>query len=263
MDFSEKNYETILITPEFGQEILENHSNYRKISEKRVKLYADSILKNKWKISQPLIFDENGKLCDGQNRIKAVIDTGMPQWFIIICGFPVDSIDTLDNGQPRTANQVLSFQREDAHSRAAQILRATKLMPNHKGAVVLNSDLTELWDKYEDYVRFVCQLIPKKQKGFSSAPFNAAIVRALMNHPDKEETIKTLVKEAMTGQFDKSLNSGSLMKMLLSTTQYGGKGLADLYLRSCRIIKAEIDNIRISKVYTPTEDPFPLPVKFQ
>lgn len=263
MNFAEKNYETILITPELGKDILSNHNNYRRLNAKRVRVYMDSMVNGGWRLSQPILFDENGKLCDGQHRIQAVIDSGIPQWFIIICGIPSESISSLDNGQPRTANQVLMFERSDAYSRAAQIVRAIKLMPNHKFQVLLNSELPELWDKYYEYVSFVCTLIPTKQKGFSKSGFNAALARSLMCNPSKREKIETLVREAMSGDFNKSINSGSLMKLLLSSGNTGTNDISDLYLKSSRVIKAEIDGVRISKIYTPTEDLFPLPERFQ
>lgn len=263
MDFSEKNYETILITPEIGRKILSQHNNYRALNERRVKLYCEAMKSGSWCISQPIMFNEEGKLCDGQHRIQAVIDSGIPQWFIVLCGIPFESISSLDNGQSRTLNQVLCYERSEAFSRAAQIVRGVKLLPNNHMKVILNSEIPILWDKYSEQIAFVCELIPTKQKGFSRVGFNTALVRALMNHPDQREKIETLVREALNGNFSKSINSGILMKLLLSNTNNGYKDIQELYLKCCRVIKAEIENVRISKIYTPTEDLFPLPERFQ
>lgn len=263
MDLSKPNYETITVTPEMAQTMIK-HVNYRRLSPRRVNSYSRVMSEEGWGLSQPLIFNDSGELIDGQHRLHAVIRTGKPQKFVFLSGIPSESISSIDSGQPRTGAQVLMAERTESHGSAASIVRCVRYMPVGVGGSsgILNSELPALWDKYQPYVGIVCEMVPK-DKGLSRAPFKAAIVRALMHRPDAEETIRILVEEMKTSKFRQSLNGGILLRMLITEPNSGGTALNVVYLKSARVIQSEIDGISLSKIYTPTVDPFPLPDKFK
>lgn len=95
-----------LITPEIAKEYLFSQGTNRNINDRRVSDYVLRMARGEWKIGQPLIFDENDCLIDGQHRLRAVIKYGKPIEFAVIKGVPNDSKSVLDIGQRRTATQI-------------------------------------------------------------------------------------------------------------------------------------------------------------
>lgn len=262
MDFSEPNYDVLTVTPEMAREILGEHKNYRRLGIKRVQIYAEAMENNRWSIAQPLMFCSDGHLIDGQHRLEAVIRSGTPQNFTILTGIPKNSVSAIDGGQPRSGNQVLLSERPDSMA-VAQVIRAVSHLPSTEGRATLNSELPFLWDKYQPHIYVGCEITSIKNKGICKAAFRAAVVRCLMAYPDSEQIVRTLVNETTTGIFRKSKNAGILMRLLLAPYGAGGSDKSKLYLRSTRILFAEIQNTQLSKIPAATIDFFPLPEQFQ
>lgn len=264
MDFSQPNYETISVTPEMAASILDGHVNYRHTSPKRINSYARVMSDGGWRLSQPLMFDESGNLIDGQNRLHAIIKSGTTQTFTFLSGMPRSSKSAIDGGQPRSGAQVLIAERPDSYASAAAVARCVRYMPVGSGGSsgILNSELPALWDKYQPHIGIVCEMVPK-DKGLSRAPFKAALVRALMHRPESETVLRVLVDEMKTSKFRQSLNGGILLRMLMMEPNSGGASLNSVYLKSARVIESEINGVSLSKIYTPSTDPFPLPEKFK
>lgn len=95
-----------LITPEMAREYLFSQETNRNINDRRVSDYVLRMARGEWKIGQPIIFDENGCLIDGQHRLKAIIKHGKPIEFAVIKGVPSDSKSVIDIGQRRTTTQI-------------------------------------------------------------------------------------------------------------------------------------------------------------
>lgn len=111
------------ITPKYAAEILDEH--YKRISEgkfiqrnvshKIVDRYAADMRCGNWMLSpNPISFDENGDLIDGQHRLEAVRRSGKPVPMQVSTGWPAKSngvgvIDCIDRGRPRSISQQLSL----------------------------------------------------------------------------------------------------------------------------------------------------------
>lgn len=95
-----------LITPEMAREYLFSQGTNRNINSTRVSDYVLRMSRGEWKIGQPIIFDENDCLIDGQHRLKAVIKYGKPVEFATMKGVPNDSKTVIDIGQRRTTSQI-------------------------------------------------------------------------------------------------------------------------------------------------------------
>lgn len=128
------------ITPDIAKRYLAEQQNNRRISEGRVKDYADRMLRGEWEVSQPIIFDTEEKLIDGQHRLLAVIRYGNPVKFAVLKGLKTESRETFDQGQARSASQIASimgYQPSSLPTRFA-ILKAAfigqYLQPKNKSA---------------------------------------------------------------------------------------------------------------------------------
>lgn len=98
-----------LITPERAKEYLLTQGNNRDINDRRVADYVGRMGRGEWILGQPITFDENGHLIDGQHRLKAVIRHGEPVSFAVMRGMPSESKSVFDIGQRRTTAQIAKF----------------------------------------------------------------------------------------------------------------------------------------------------------
>jgi hypothetical protein len=106
MVFSEE-----IVTPQRAESILDtaNFGN-RKLDSNRVALYAKAMRTGKWKLSaDTLKFDSNNRLQDGQHRLWAVIEAGIPITFAVIRNADPNTFDVLDTGKGRRVTQVLGL----------------------------------------------------------------------------------------------------------------------------------------------------------
>lgn len=95
------------VTPELAAHYLKrNVDNYRKISKTKVAQYAAEMTAGKWQLNgEGIMFDEEGKLKNGQHRLAAVIAAGIPVKMTIVTGVDND-VTIYDVGSMRTTNQI-------------------------------------------------------------------------------------------------------------------------------------------------------------
>ncbi len=102
-----------LITPKRAKEMLaRNTNNYRKKDPRLAKKYSLDMTNDRWKFQgDPIKFAENGTLYDGQHRLQAVVDSGRPQWFLVLWKMPDENISLAseDTGRKRSVASHLTF----------------------------------------------------------------------------------------------------------------------------------------------------------
>ena len=97
------------ITPEIATEYLKaNHSN-RNVQRSTVRNYARDMRNGCWQLtSAGISFYENGELADGQHRLYAVIEAGVPVDMYVTYGVPNTS-SIFDRGRIRTVANIMSM----------------------------------------------------------------------------------------------------------------------------------------------------------
>lgn len=95
------------ITPEIATDYLKrNTNNYRKMSRSKIFQYARDMKKGQWQLNgQPIVFDANGTLKDGQHRLSAVIVAKTPVDMAVAYGVDAN-VNIFDVGVMRTAEQI-------------------------------------------------------------------------------------------------------------------------------------------------------------
>jgi len=97
-----------LITPTIAHEWLTKNVNNRELNKQTVRYYADLMLRGQWRLThQTIAFDEKGNLQDGQHRLQAVLDSGMPQYFYVFQNMPLANFMTLDTNRARRPSDTL------------------------------------------------------------------------------------------------------------------------------------------------------------
>lgn len=96
------------IGPEQATAMLECNLNNRNIAQRTVDLYASDMKAGNWLMTgEPIKFDIDGHLLDGQHRLWAVIQSGVTIEVIVIRDLRPDAQDAMDTGRKRTSSDAL------------------------------------------------------------------------------------------------------------------------------------------------------------
>ena len=134
---------TEIITPAKASTYLDQNVDYnRPVSERHVTLYARDMKAGKWVLNgETLKFNGTGSLLDGQTRLRACIEAGVPFSTAVARGVP--SLDDVDRGRLRSMAHILAMRQvknaikvstalrtiwrwENTNWRSAQIVPSTR-----------------------------------------------------------------------------------------------------------------------------------------
>ncbi len=99
-----------VITPEQALKYMESAVENRTIRSEDVEKYARDMEQGKWVLNGETIkFDNQGRLFDGQNRLRALIKANAPTEMEIVEGYDTSVMSTVDSGRARCAADVLKI----------------------------------------------------------------------------------------------------------------------------------------------------------
>lgn len=101
----------ITVYPETAQDWLDNHNNRnRKVRQPVVDRYAHDMIEGNWHYNgEPIQFDTNFNLMNGQHRLRAIVKSGKAQSILVITGLDPAAHTTMDNGARRLPGDVLTI----------------------------------------------------------------------------------------------------------------------------------------------------------
>lgn len=115
------------VHPAVARKWLEGNTHNRKVSDRLVEVYAETILAGEWRLNgEPIIFDRNNVLQSGQHRLLAVIAADRSIRTVVVRGAEPDSLFSIDSGRKRRMVDALTLRGE-------------------KDVAVLSSALSWLW----------------------------------------------------------------------------------------------------------------------
>jgi hypothetical protein len=114
-----------VITPDQAYKYLETMPHYRPLRQLKVDDLVRSALDGEFSVNiEPLHFDKQGRLRNGQHRMWMVITTGISQEFMILRNLNERELAALDSGTARTAGDVLAHAGFEFGAVMAQALHA-------------------------------------------------------------------------------------------------------------------------------------------
>ena len=136
------------ITPQMAYEYLKaNTQNYRKLSRSIVHRYADDIKAGKWELNgEPIVFDENGRLKDGQHRLAAIIMAKKSVKMAVIRGVSED-VSIYNLGAKRNVSQIVSAKGVECNCTVAA---AAKIIACRFKTGLGNNETINYLDKHLD-----------------------------------------------------------------------------------------------------------------
>lgn len=131
IDFNSPEARWVRITPEMASLILEkmNLSN-RKLKKASVTRFKKDIERSRWGMTGHSIsfrwLDDDRKiqvLCDGQNRLHAIVAAQLDIVTLVVCQLPANSFEKTDHGTMRSAADSLFIRREESTEMLAATIR--------------------------------------------------------------------------------------------------------------------------------------------
>lgn len=100
--------EVVTITPQHATTWLRANNNNRPVRRKHIGFLASEIINGNWQVNgQAIVISENEQVLDGQHRLMAVIESGMPIQSLVVYGISPEAFRTIDTGAVRTGADAL------------------------------------------------------------------------------------------------------------------------------------------------------------
>jgi len=242
---------------ETAKQYLERNHGNRSINKHRVDNYARDMQAGHWTPGSSIGFFENGELADGQHRLLAVVQSGVPTNFVVIRNLPFESKLNHNTGMVQTAcasvkmttgsNMVHGVRVNQASSFVRTII---EIEVGVKAALLTPSELIEKFDLVSDALSFIAPYVNSKRKGISAAAIWAAIIAAAYVS-DKQKM--SAFCEVFTGKRN-AVNACESMVMrfaqvMITTNQVGHSARLEVWLKTQRCIKAFMDGQSLTKFY--------------
>ena len=102
------------ITPEKAQLLLARNADHnRKLRPSKVTRYAEDMKTGQWKATpEPIIFDWNGTLINGQHRLNAIVESGTSHMMFIVRDVDPEIYDKIDRGAQRSPSDALGLPKK-------------------------------------------------------------------------------------------------------------------------------------------------------
>lgn len=122
--------EFIEITPEMAAELLENNSVNRKLRPRLVAAYSRDMATGLWRATGEAVkISRTGRLLDGQHRLSAIIESGVPTMMLVVRGLDDNDQVLMDQGAARTANDAVRLAGYTNSAHTSSIARWLLMCP--------------------------------------------------------------------------------------------------------------------------------------
>ena len=118
------NVYLVEITPKIAEVWLKTKNTNRSMHLSQLNKLKRALSQDRWEINgETIIFDEWGRLIEGQHRLQAVLDTQKTIWSLVVSGIDKERFKTMGQGSKRTAGDILSIRGQKNARNLAAALR--------------------------------------------------------------------------------------------------------------------------------------------
>jgi hypothetical protein len=169
--------EKVKIAPEDAEEMLRKNKHNRPIVNSAFERMSRDIKEGNWRLTGDTIkFDPMGGLIDGQHRLWACIEAGVPFESFVAYGVSADAFDVIDTGMKRSVGALLSIRKETNTANLAAV-----------SALV--------WKYKHKYLQKAAPVRPTSRESFKTLDDNPAIREACI----EAKKVRHLVSQAVAG----------------------------------------------------------------
>tara|TARA_R110002020_G_scaffold26_5_gene256 strand:- start:254 stop:1051 length:798 start_codon:yes stop_codon:yes gene_type:complete len=147
----------VTMTRELAKDYLSRNHQNRKVNNSSLNFYKQQMINGSWKENgEPIIIDSDGVIKDGQHRLLAVKETGIPYTVPVISQVSTDVMDTIDTGKNRSASDVLQIEGFKYSTLLAASIKSILLgklsVSSSHTRQISNSDILNFAKDYKNYL---------------------------------------------------------------------------------------------------------------
>ena len=121
----ERFFEIVTISPAMAEVMLEMNTHNRRLAAKRATTHVSAIQGGRWQTThQGLAFDKESRLLDGQHRLEAIAQAGVPVEIVVSFGWDPEVFTAVDTGAARTTDDFLNMEGMSYAPMRAAVARA-------------------------------------------------------------------------------------------------------------------------------------------
>lgn len=228
--------------------------------------------------NQGIGFLSNGQLADGQNRLAAIVTSGIPATMIVKFGMSMDELAAIDDGVKRSDHDIICLMGDRETPKRAIMIANT--MMALVGGLMVGHGRSDKYEKQAFYKRYMegllwtnNQFTPVKRRGITQMSVLAAVCRAyynVRNNPTKLDRLIQFIKildDGMVVNPEKDSAVIKLRNMLLDDRNGGlgrsrmptGYNRSEVFGKSERAIHLFLDGQPCDRLYEAKTELFPLP----
>lgn len=105
-------FQLVTMTPDWASELLDQHNQHnRPLAVGSYQKFASDMREGRWVLThQAVAIDTEGQLQDGQHRLRAVVEAGVPVQMWVAFDCPVEARAHVDLGVSRTVAHILAME---------------------------------------------------------------------------------------------------------------------------------------------------------
>jgi hypothetical protein len=174
------------ITPAKAEKMLNSNKCNRRLRDGVVEKYTEDMKNGRWtQCPVPISFMDDGTVADGQHRLWAIVESGVPQVFNVTRGLTKEDMLNIDTGLPRNLVDNSRIAGMDPSLSYALIGTARAVEHGVRGSISLsNSTKVMFVVKHREASEFALKYGPRS-KFLRNAVMLAAIARAWYKEADK------------------------------------------------------------------------------
>jgi len=263
-----KNYTDQVVTVEMADHWLKHYNTRNRLFKLgNVEMYARDMKIGKWTQGSRLIFYSDGTLCDGQNRLLAVVKSGVSTFFDILVGATVEEGSNIDTGAKRSVSDALQVKGSPswiANKDCVGIVNSINKLATHSSGIRLPHYIIENFAiENERWLRPAVEMAkaPKKKK-LSACTYYATLGVALRANVSIDEILDFNQRYIHGENFDQSKCSVTRLREYV----IGFEGQSwhfpyafDTTKRTHRALQAFIARHPLSKLYAAPNYVYPFP----
>ena len=250
------------VTPTAAELILAEHHVENNRPQKDIRFqYSTDIKRNKWdKTGEPIIFNEDMRLCDGQQRLSACVLAGRQFDTVITFGTPAPAMKSIDGGKVRSIRDSATIIGRHIDGTSDSYVRWIAMGTDLSRRTLSRDTIFNLLDVLADSIEFVEQYLPRHVKGVTMAPIKGLVGRAFYSaERSRLEEFCAVLQTGAIGNVQTDAGAAALYRLLTQHRHAGHAGLCVAYRKAMAGLRYYTERKFLKKIYETQEDYFPLP----
>lgn len=257
-----EKYAEVYATPEWAKQFQLGRN--RKLSKPHIRYFKRILQRGEMHRSGDMILiDSDGYFRNGQHRIAAMLETGIPFHAFVIYNTTEETIKATDQGKIRTTAHVFDLFGFNTISGVASLVRGMMSLPGTMQTRPGVDEVIQFADSHIEALQFVSRAFGGcRSKGVGTVPVKVAAARAFYYI---DESIITRFADVLLGRrSNRGPDESAAIALLRHFTKDGKRNgggqmqQKESYLRSSHAIELFAQGAECTIVRAVANDPFPL-----